>query len=77
MKLPRDDPNADDEDVEFLRWHGELCREDASRFYQDHLRYEYLRRLNVPQFQALFMQALKSGERFDDLVDAALMKGLR
>lgn len=34
-------------------------------------RYEYLRRLNVPQFQDLFVRCLK-GERFDDMVDAAI-----
>jgi hypothetical protein len=31
-------------------------------------RYEYVRRLNVPQFKALFVRCLH-GERFDDVVD--------
>ena len=40
-------------------------------FYQDHLRYEYLRRLNVPQFQSIFKRAL-GPERFDDIIDACI-----
>jgi hypothetical protein len=43
-------------------------REDSLR---DHQRYEYLRRLNVPQFKAIFERALK-GEAFDDVIDACL-----
>ena len=34
-------------------------------------RYEYVRRLNVPRFQELFVRCFK-GERFDDLVDAGI-----
>lgn len=58
-------------DPEFLRWHAELCREDAGRFYQDHLRYEYVRRLNVHQFKSIFLRCL-GPERFDDVIDACL-----
>ena len=58
-------------DIEFLRWHAELCREDAAQFYRDHRRYEYLRCLNVMEFKAIFERCLK-GERFDDVIDACI-----
>lgn len=60
-----------DNDPDFLRWHADLCREDARRFYRDHLRFEYLRTLNVRQFAAIFERCLKD-ERFDDVIDACL-----
>lgn len=49
----------------------QLFISDAKEFYRDHQRYEYLRLLNVPEFQALFKRALGE-ERFDDIVDACL-----
>lgn len=60
-----------DNDPEFLRWHADLCREDARLFYRDHRRYEYLRRLSVPQFRFIYLRAL-NGEKFDDVIDACL-----
>ena len=35
-------------------------------------RYEFVRTLNVPQFQALFVDNLKKGVPFDRLVDEAI-----
>lgn len=45
-------------------------REELRELAAKALRYEYLRTLNVPQFQTLFEAALKA--RFDDLVDRAM-----
>ena len=43
--------------------------EELERFKTGHERYEKIRRLNVPQFQALFQKNLSSGKSFDSLVD--------
>lgn len=40
--------------------------------FQKAARYEYLRRLNPQQFQALWETNLKTGRHFDDLVDEAI-----
>lgn len=39
------------------------------------IRYEYLRTLNVPQFQTIFVEAGKPGVRFDELVDRYVSTG--
>ncbi len=43
--------------------------EELERFKTGHDRYEKLRRLNVPQFQALYQKNLSGGKSFDSLVD--------
>lgn len=49
---------------------GELISEDElDALRQAARRYETLRRLNVPQFQALFMKALNGEKSFDEWVD--------
>lgn len=45
--------------------------DDVEEFHQEHLRYEFLRTLNVQQFRAIFARALKQ-ERFDDIIDACI-----
>lgn len=40
--------------------------------FQKAARYEYLRRLNPQQFQALWETNLKTGRHFDELVDEAI-----
>jgi hypothetical protein len=42
---------------------------DLERFERGHRCYEKLRRLNVPQFQALYQKNLTAGVPFDDLVE--------
>jgi Mg2+ and Co2+ transporter CorA len=39
---------------------------------KDQARYEYMRRLNVPQFHQIFMLNLSSNIRFDECIDAAI-----
>ena len=41
-----------------------------------HLRYEALRKLNVQQFSEIFQRNLR-GERFDDLIDELVVKGIK
>lgn len=46
--------------------------EDVAAGY---LRYEALRKLNVPAFRELFCQHLVSGRPFDEMVDELVLKG--
>lgn len=53
-----------------------LCRDldcciGEARAHKSEVRYEYVRRLNVPQFAAIFKRCIK-GERFDDVIDACI-----
>lgn len=41
---------------------------------QDAKRYQYIRKLNVPQFALLFRMNIEGGGHFDDLIDAAIAK---
>jgi hypothetical protein len=49
---------------------AETCTERGRELAQSRARYEYVRRLNVPQFKALFDMALHAP--FDMLVDEAV-----
>lgn len=40
-----------------------------------HARYEYVRKLNVRQFQEIFIRNLSGEYHFDDLIDAAIQEG--
>lgn len=39
---------------------------------KDQARYQYIRKLNVPQFHKIFMLNLFSNIRFDEAIDAAI-----
>lgn len=51
---------------------AEKAEAEAAALQKKASRYEYLRTLNVPQFQALFVKSLETDTPFDDLVDAAI-----
>lgn len=44
---------------------------------EGYLRYEALRKLNVPQFQALFLAHLVGTKTFDELVDEIVLENAK
>lgn len=52
----------------------EAQRRKIEELERSHRRYEYLRTLTVPQFQALYMDNIRKGRHFDDLVDEAITR---
>ncbi len=45
-------------------------------FVKGYLRYERIRKMNVPEFKSVFMRALENDERFDDIIDELIEKEL-
>ncbi len=60
--------------------HGQCAHEihrleaEVERLKVSHERYEKLRKLNVQQFQGLYLANINGAGRFDDLVDALEVK---
>jgi hypothetical protein len=52
-----------------LRIHDINWIREIDKYKAGHNRYEKVRTLNVPQFQALFLENLKGEKTFDQLVD--------
>jgi hypothetical protein len=45
---------------------------ELERLFEGYRRYEFVRKLDVSQFAALFMRNLETGQSFDSLVDEAM-----
>jgi hypothetical protein len=50
----------------------ERLQAKVSELEKQSARYEYMRRLNVPEFTALYKRNIRGEGRFDDLVDIAI-----
>ena len=68
-----DSPTSDFDRLEYtkVQMRAERAEADLAAARRDSERYQYVRRLNVNQFRALFVENLQGHKAFDDLVDVA------
>ena len=52
----------------------EQLERELAEAQKGHARYEYVRKLNVRQFQEIFIRNLSGEYHFDDLIDAAIQE---
>lgn len=66
------DEERRDAEVKELRELLEELETELAEAKKDQARYQYIRKLNVPQFHKIFMLNLFSNIRFDEAIDAAI-----